>query len=210
VFSPILHFPNSSHSRIKEKSMIYGCKWPNGDLSFVVAPDKITAIITLDEEGGAGEEDLFQIPTNVGNGIAIHLKAADPSVTEGAAFVLEGFSEALSDILRAHEIVTDRDPEENDIQSEAVYQLTVRDTLVDTIDATILFRDPEERPILAFTKEATERAEEIFARYKDEFHSFHVDFVVPLEGAVIAGSWADAIKLIEAKAEELLTCDLDA
>jgi hypothetical protein len=37
-----------------------------------------------------------------------------------------------------------------------------------------------------------------------------VDFVAPPEGAVIAGSWADAIKLIEAKAEELLTCDLDA
>jgi hypothetical protein len=36
------------------------CRWPNGDLTFVSAPDRNEAIITLDQIGDATEAQLLE------------------------------------------------------------------------------------------------------------------------------------------------------
>lgn len=42
--------------------MVFMCRWPNGDTSFVCAPTKRRAVILLDEVGGATEEMLVAVP----------------------------------------------------------------------------------------------------------------------------------------------------
>lgn len=40
---------------------VFCCRWPNGDISFVVARNKEAAIVALDEIGNAETSDIFSV-----------------------------------------------------------------------------------------------------------------------------------------------------
>ena len=82
---------------------VYMCRWPNGDLSFVAAKDKATAIMMLDEWGNAELAELhpvqdFMADFKLNDEGELELQAlgeaTDEAVWEGAYPVLAG---ALSD-----------------------------------------------------------------------------------------------------------------
>jgi hypothetical protein len=74
--------------------MLYICKWPNGDLSFVQAKSKDDAVFNLDDIGGAGVEDIY--PISSGDAcVSINLKSIRNSGPDNARFELESFGEGL-------------------------------------------------------------------------------------------------------------------
>jgi len=61
------------------------CRWPNGDLTFVSAPDRNEAIITLDQIGEATEAQLFEANNLFANF----------TLTDKGHFEFENFSESF-------------------------------------------------------------------------------------------------------------------
>lgn len=66
---------------------VYFCRWPNGDLSIVGAPNKEEAVIRLDEFGNADGADIVQIGEFL----------ADFRLTDGGDLELSEFGEATYD-----------------------------------------------------------------------------------------------------------------
>lgn len=80
--------------------MLYGCKWPNGDVSFVLADSRIDAVINLDYVWGAMASDVFPI-SNQGL-MSINLRRIDTSepLEEGTPlFELKDFGEGMKTFL---------------------------------------------------------------------------------------------------------------
>ena len=80
--------------------MLYGCKWPNGDVSFVLAGSKNDAVMNLEDICGAVASNLFPISDQ--GLMSINLRRIDTSepLEEGTPlFELEDFGEGMRTVL---------------------------------------------------------------------------------------------------------------
>jgi hypothetical protein len=93
---------------------------------------------------------------------------------------------------------------------ECVYKITIKDD--GEVFFTALVRDPEDRPIVKFIPEATNKIERILSSCGSatEFTDVDVSLDVADESSTVYESLDAVLKAINTVVENKFTCDLDA